>query len=53
MTAITPGCDPDYWEVAAIWRSLGSRHTWPELQEAVVELEVALSVLTIENGGML
>jgi hypothetical protein len=32
---------------------LGSRYIWPELDEAVVELEVALSILTIETGGML
>jgi hypothetical protein len=32
---------------------LGGSHTWPELEEAVTELEVALSILTTETGGML
>ncbi len=30
---------------------LGGCHAWPELEDAVVELEVALS-LTTETGGM-
>lgn len=32
---------------------LGGRHTWPELEEAITKLEVALSILTVETGGML
>lgn len=32
---------------------LGIRHQWPELEEAVTELEIALGMLTSETGGML
>jgi hypothetical protein len=32
---------------------LGDRHKWPELEEAITKLEVALNILTIETGGML
>jgi hypothetical protein len=32
---------------------LGGRHKWPELEEAITKLEMALSILTIETGGML
>ena len=31
----------------------GARHMWPEVEEAITKLEVALSILTIETGGML
>jgi hypothetical protein len=29
------------------------RHQWPELEEAITKLEIALSILTTETGGML
>ena len=32
---------------------LGGRHKLPELDEALMELEIALSILTTETGGML
>lgn len=32
---------------------LGGRHQWPELDEAITKLEIALSILTTETGGML
>jgi hypothetical protein len=32
---------------------LGGRHQWPELEEAITKLEIAMSILTTETGGML
>ncbi len=32
---------------------LGGRHKWPELDEAMTNLEVALSILTTESSEML
>ena len=32
---------------------LGGRHQWPELEDAITKLEIALSILTTETGGML
>ena len=32
---------------------LEARHRWPELDEAITKLELALSILTTETGGML
>jgi hypothetical protein len=29
------------------------RHQWAELEEAITKLEIALSILTTETGGML
>ena len=32
---------------------LGGRHQCPEVDEAITNLEIALSILTTETGGML
>ena len=37
----------------AAQKALGRSVEWPELEEAITKLEVALSVLTVQTGRML